>query len=127
MSSTLYEKRGRRYFPVKEYQNWDHYPEGFWLVHVKPGGKSITRLVEPDDASFEATKRLRSDVLVDLLVKASEGMPDKTPVTPEQAAAWAACREAFGGMFYVIYPSAVDIVSKFLNLAAEETKRESNT
>lgn len=122
----LYKKVGRRYVPVKQMETWDYYPEGFWLVHIKPGCKSITRLIDPDRAALEAIKRLNADVLADLLLKASAARTDKEPVTPAQREAWEACRRAFGGMFYVVYPSAQEIVSKFIDLAAQETAREPN-
>jgi hypothetical protein len=121
--TTLYEKvmggKRVRYVPVSEREQWDSWPEGHYLVHVKPGSRSSRSLVTPDAAAFEAACSLHEDQLANMLVEASKAQdPKDRTFTPEQRAMWDKLR-----LTYVTYPSALDIARKFLHRLREETTK----
>lgn len=75
--TTLYAKNGRRYRPVAESDAFDALTEGWWLVRVAPGSKSMRKLVEPAHAELEAAMRGARDAMV-------EAMREKqTPTGPD--------------------------------------------
>lgn len=64
---TYYEKRGRRYYPVAEDITLNAYPEGDYLISVKPGCTSSRRTIQPDHAAidfatFHFTEILRDEI-----------------------------------------------------------------
>ena len=78
VTHTLYEKRGRRYVPVAEENAFAGIPEGWWLVHVKPGGLSSRRMLTPAHAEVEAAMRLAEDVMVEAM-RRKQGASDLNP------------------------------------------------
>ena len=50
--TTLYEKRGRRYHPVREEMHYNSFPSGAHLVIVNPGQKSVRYSIAPDHAAL---------------------------------------------------------------------------
>ena len=80
---TLYEKRGRRYYPVAEYspEVMDSMPDGYHLVRVKPG-ESFTRYsVDPNTAPVLAAITEHHDALLDAMREAAKGTPDGHGIT----------------------------------------------
>ena len=73
----FYEKRGRRYHPVSQYDGdlMLSAPEGAHLVMVTPGLKSTTYKVDPASAPLLAALRMNRQALVERLLKASEMQP----------------------------------------------------
>jgi len=102
MKETFYRKVGRRYIPVREYdQNlMDAYPEGSHVIICYPGGKSTRYNIDPNYAAMIAAGRVAEDAICEALVKASELRPNykirQTPMTPEQKAAWENLIAVFG-------------------------------
>jgi hypothetical protein len=98
MKKVYYEKRGRRYHPVAEYDNdlLDSFPKGSHLVCVYPGGSSRRFNVEPDYAAMIAAGRVAEDAISQALHKASEMRPQRTPITPGQQRAWKKLAKEFG-------------------------------
>jgi len=98
MKKVYYEKRGRRYHPVAEYDNdlLDSFPKGSHLVCVYPGGSSRRFNVEPDYAAMIAAGRVAEDALSEAIRKASELRPQKNPITPGQKKAWEKLAKEFG-------------------------------
>lgn len=86
----LYEKRGRRYYPVSEYDPkvTDAFPEGFTLVHVTPGSSSYRFGVDPEVPELLAAARLLEDAMLDAMHTAAKYKPDPVPVTAEERDAW---------------------------------------
>jgi len=93
-----YEKRGRRYVPVAEYDNdlLDAFTKGTHLVQVYPGGASRRYNIDPAYAPMIAAGRVAEDAICRAISKASELRPKQTPITPGQKKAWAALAKAFG-------------------------------
>jgi hypothetical protein len=90
MKKIFYEKRGRRYYPVSEYDSnlIDGLPKGTHLVDVYPGGKSTRYNVDPNHAAMIAAGRVAEDAMCRALHDASEIRPITRALTPEQLKAW---------------------------------------
>jgi len=98
MSKIYYEKRGRRYVPVAEYNDqWmDSFTKGTHLVMVYPGGTSRRYNIDPNYAAMIAAGRVAGDAICRAIHEASELRPQKTPITPGQKAAWEKLAQEFG-------------------------------
>ena len=98
MKKIYYEKIGRRYVPVAEYDNdlLDSFPKGSHLVLVYPGGTSRRFNVEPNHAAMIAAGRVAEDAICEAMRKASELRPQRTPLTPGQKKAWEKLAKEFG-------------------------------
>jgi hypothetical protein len=98
MSKIYYEKVGRRYVPVAEYNSdWmDSFREGTHLLMVYPGGQSRRFNIDPNYAALIAAGRVAEDAMCRAIREASELRPQKTPITPGQKAAWEKLAQEFG-------------------------------
>jgi hypothetical protein len=90
MKKIYYEKRGRRYIPVAEYDNdfMDSFTKGNHLVMSYPGGTSRRFNIDPNYAAMIAAGRVAEDAICKAISKASEMRPQKTPITEDQRKAW---------------------------------------
>lgn len=90
MKKVYYEKVGRRYVPVSEYDSTllDSFPKGSHLVCVYPGGASRRYNVEPNYAAMIAAGRVAEDAISKALMKASDLRPKRAPITEGQRKAW---------------------------------------
>jgi hypothetical protein len=98
MKKIFYEKKGRRYVPVAEYDNefLDSFPKGNHLVMSYPGGTSRRFNIDPNYAAMIAAGRVAEDAICDALRKASEMRPQRTPITEGQRKAWKKLAKEFG-------------------------------
>ena len=98
MKKIYYEKIGRKYVPVAEYDNdlLDSFTKGTHLVQVYPGGASRRYNIDPAYAPMIAAGRIAEDAICQAISKASELRPKSTPITPKQKKAWEALAKAFG-------------------------------
>ena len=115
MKKVYYEKRGRRYVPVAEYDNdyMDSFPKGNHLVMCYPGGSSRRFNIEPNYAALIAAGRVAEDAISSAVVKAGEMRPHKTPITEKQRKAWENLAKAFGDeRYYIEWPSAREIAEE---------------
>ena len=94
----FYEKVGRRYKPVYEYDQtlMDSMPKGAHLVCVYPGGRSTRYRVDIAYAPMIAAGRVAEDAICESMRKASEMKPQRTPITPGQKKAWEKLAKEFG-------------------------------
>jgi hypothetical protein len=90
MKKIYYEKVGRKYVPVAEYDNdlMDSFHKGTHLVMVYPGGASRRFNIDPALAPMIAAGRYAEDAVCKALNKASELRPARTPLTEGQQKAW---------------------------------------
>jgi len=112
MKKIYYEKKGRRYIPVAEYDGdlLDSFPKGNHLVMCYPGGSSRRFNIEPALAPMIAAGRFAEDAICTAMNKASELKPPRKPITIEQKAAWDNLSRAFGTELCTLYgPSIRDI------------------
>jgi len=98
MKKIFYEKQGRRYVPVAEYDNdfLDSFPKGNHLVMSYPGGLSRRFNIDPNYAAMIAAGRVAEDAICKAISKASELRPKQTPITPGQKKAWEKLAKEFG-------------------------------
>ena len=98
MKKVYYEKIGRRYVPVAEYDSdlMDSFHKGSHLVCVYPGGQSRRFNIQPNLAALIAAGRVAEDGICEAMRKASEMRPQRTPLTPGQKKAWEKLAREFG-------------------------------
>lgn len=98
MKKVFYEKVGRRYKPVYEYDQtlMDAFPKGTHIVMCYPGGQSTRYNIDPNYAAMIAAGRVAEDAVSAALVRASDLRPKNKPITPEQKEAWEHLVEVFG-------------------------------
>ena len=98
MKKLFYERVGRRYRPVYEYDNelLDAFPKGAHLVIVYPGGSSRRYNIDANYAAMIAAGRVAEDAVCQAIIKAAELRPKTTPLTERQRLAWQELKEAFG-------------------------------
>lgn len=99
--TTYYVKNGRRYRAVAESDAFGAIPEGWWLVHVFPGGLSSRKSVTPDRPAVEAAIREAEDAMVEAMLKRCEPtgpgvrhVPEKD--RPRYLRAWEAWKKIVG-------------------------------
>lgn len=121
-----YEKVGRRYKPVTEYDSdfLDSFPKGNHLVMSYPGGSSRRYNIDPALAPMIAAGRYAEDKMLEVLRVASEAKPKKVPLTKAQQKAWKMMKEAYGDdIFYLTYPSHYDMVQAGVKAMQEEANK----
>jgi len=94
----FYEKIGRRYRPVYEYDQvlMDALPKGSHLIQVYPGGQSTRYNIDPNYAAMIAAGRVAGDVISQRLMQASDLRPKRAPITESQRRAWENLVKEFG-------------------------------
>lgn len=126
MKKLYYEKKGRRYIPVAEYDStfMDAFPKGSHLVMCYPGGSSRRFNIDPNYAAMIAAGRIAEDIISREVVKASEMRPHQKPITEEQRVAWANLAEAFGNdRYYIEIPSAREVAEAGVKAMEEEAMK----
>jgi hypothetical protein len=109
MKKIYYEKVGRKYVPVAEYDNdfLDSFPKGNHLVMSYPGGLSRRFNIDPNYAAMIAAGRVAEDAICKAISKASELRPQKTPITVGQKRAWEKLAKEFGDDLCTLYGLSV--------------------
>jgi len=126
MKKIYYEKVGRKYVPVAEYDSTylDSFPKGCHLVMVYPGGSSRRFNVDPDYASLIAAGRIAEDAISEAIRKASDLRPKSAPITPGQRAAWDKLVEEFGEEARVLeWPSAREAAEEAVKAMQAEAEK----
>jgi hypothetical protein len=108
---TLYEKVGRRYRPVRQTMDYDAYPQGDYMVRVRPGSTNITTVLEPDYAGVLLAVRQHKDALGAAVEKASAIHPGQ--LKGRELKAWEAYKAIAGeqAVLFLHMPSIWDIVA----------------
>jgi hypothetical protein len=123
MKKIYYEKVGRRYKPVAEYDSTylDSFPKGAHLVMCYPGGSSRRFDIDPDYAALLAASRVAEEAMSKAIQKASEMRPHNTPITEKQKKAWENLSKAFGSdRYYIEIPSAREIAEAGIKALQDE-------
>jgi len=123
MKKTFYEKVGRKYIPVSEYDSelQDSFTTGSHLITVRPGLTSYRRLVDPAFAPMIAAGTYASDPIITALLHASDMRPKYLPVTEEQKIAWDRLSSAFGqDVHCLVWPAAQDAVDAVVSALQRE-------
>jgi len=103
MKKIFYEKVGRRYKPISEYDNdfLDSFTKGTHLVMSYPGGSSRRYNIDPNYAALIAAGRVAEDAISKKIMDVTEIRRQQrhekgTPLTPSQRAAWDNLVKEFG-------------------------------
>ena len=98
MKKVYYEKVGRRYVPVAEYDNdlIDSFTKGTHLVQVYPGGASRRYNIDPAYAPMIAAGRVAEDAISRKIMDATAMRPKQAPLTLGQRKAWDNLIKEFG-------------------------------
>ena len=130
MKKIYYEKVGRRYIPVAEYDYklMDAFPKGSHLVTTVPGGVSRRHKIDPDYAPMIAAGIVAEDVISAVLVKATDlrlGNNERSKIlTPSQKAAWENLVKELGeGASRLEWPSAREAAEEGVKAMIEEAKK----
>ena len=77
MKKIFYEKVGRKYVPISEYDSnlMDGYSYGTHLLMVYPGGASRRYNIDPNYAAMIAASRVAEEAMIRAMHKASELRP----------------------------------------------------
>ena len=106
MKKIYYEKIGRKYVPVYEYDQtlMDAFPKGTHLIQCHPGGRSTRYNIDPNYAAMIAAGRVAEDTISNSIMEASKlRVPARDqPLTPAQLQAWKALAKAFGREQYAL-------------------------
>jgi len=125
MKKIYYEKVGRRYVPVAEYDNefMDSFTKGNHLVMVYPGGSSRRFNINPDYAALIAASRVAEDAMSKAISKASELRPRQAPITEGQRKAWRKLAKEFGDELATLnINSSRDIAEAGIKALQDEAK-----
>ena len=126
MKKIYYEKKGRRYVPVSEYDSeyLDSVSKGTHLVMVYPGGQSRRYNIDPNYAAMIAAGRVAEDAVCKALNRASEMRPARTPITPAQQRAWKKLAKEFGDELCTLHGASVhDIAEAGVKAMQEEADK----
>jgi hypothetical protein len=126
MKKIFYEKVGRRYKPVSEYDSdfLDSFTKGTHLVMSYPGGKSIRYNIDPNYAAMIAAGRVAEDAVSDAIRKALDLRPQKQPITEHQQKLWRELAESFKQDDYpIIRPAARDAAEAAIKAMTQEAEK----
>jgi hypothetical protein len=126
MKKIYYEKKGRRYVPVSEYDSeyLDSFSRGTHIVMCYPGGQSRRYNIDPNYAAMIAAGRVAEDAICDSLRKASEMKPQRIPITLGQQRAWRKLAKEFGDeLCPLTYGSARDHAEAAVKAMQEEADK----
>ena len=126
MKKVFYEKVGRSYVPVSEYDSelLDALPKGTHIIMSYPGGKSTRYNIDPNYAALLAAGRVAEDAMSNAVVKASEMRPRNKPITDAQRKAWDNLVKEFDDdRYYIELPSAREIAEAGIKAIQEEADK----
>ena len=118
MKKIFYEKVGRKYVPIAEYDNeyLDSFSKGNHLVMCYPGGQSRRYNIDPNYAAMIAAGRVAADEITRAIYMASELKPQQKPITEGQRKAWDKLAKEFGTeRFALQHGSARDLAEAGMN------------
>lgn len=130
MKKVYYEKVGRKYIPVSEYDSEFAYslPKGNHLIMVHPGGSTTKHNVKANCVALIAASRIAEDAISNSIMKASElrrnSRSQNTPLTPEQKEAWDNLVKVFGDDARQLeWPSARECAQAGIDVLIEEAEK----
>ena len=118
MKKIFYEKVGRKYVPIAEYNTeyLDSFSKGNHLVMCYPGGQSRRYNIDPNYAAMIAAGRVAADEITRAIYMASELKPQQKPITEGQRKAWNKLAKEFNTeRFALQHSSARDVAEAGVN------------
>jgi hypothetical protein len=122
----FYEKIGKRYRPVREYDTdfMDAFPKGATLVVCRPGATSYMYNVDPVFAPMLAAGKYAEDSMSSALVKALECHPKQTLLTERERELWQELKQSFADQDFSIHSaSAADAAKAGINALEQEVEK----
>lgn len=112
MKKIFYEKVGRRYVPVYEYDQtlMDSFPKGNHVVMCYPGGQSRVYSIDPNYAALIAAGRVARDPMhaaIHEATKMHRGQVGGQELTPEERDAWENFVKVMGERGRILHYSSV--------------------
>ena len=126
MKRVFYEKKGRRYVPVREYDSdlMNSFPEGSHLIVCVPGETCRRYNIDPQYAPMIAAGLNARKTISEAMMKASELRPHRELITVEQRQAWDALAQAFGdGLATLETNSVYNIVEEGIEAMVREQEK----
>jgi hypothetical protein len=126
MKKIFYEKQGRKYVPVYEYDSdfLSALPKGSHLIMIYPGGSSTRYNVDPNYAAMIAAGRVAEDAMCAAIREASEMRPQRAMLTEGQHKAWKKLAKEFGDDLATLsIKSSHDIAEAGLTALREEADK----
>ena len=126
MKKIYYERVGRKYVPVAEYDGnfMDSFTKGTHLVMSYPGGTSRRYNIDPNYAAMIAAGRVAEDAICRAISKASELRPKHTPITEAQRKAWDKLAKEMGDELCTLHGLSVhDCAEAGVKAMQEEAER----
>ena len=125
MKKIFYEKVGRKYVPVYEYDQTllDAFPKGNHIVMCYPGGQSRVYNIEPNIAAMIAASRYARDAMHEAIHDATKMHRENNNkvLTPKQKEAWDKFVEVMGERGRILhYKSVHDIADAGLKALEAE-------
>ena len=125
----FYEKVGRRYKPVYEYDSTliDAYPKGTHIVICHPGGRSTRYNIDPAYAPMIAAGRVAEEGITTAIREASKlrcSTHGKKPVTESQRKAWKNLEKEMGVDSYPLeWPRYREIAEAGIKAMMDEAEK----
>ena len=126
MKKIYYEKIGRRYVPVYEYDQtlMDAFPKGTHLIQCYPGGRSTRYNIDPNYAAMIAAGRVAEDKISEAIRTASDLRTKSKPLTPGQKTAWDNLVKEFGEEARMLeWPSARETCEQAVKAMQDEADK----
>lgn len=125
--TTLYERDPLtgKYKPVSEYETFDYWRYGTYIVDVRPGCTSIRKMLFLDRALAEVeavVHRLKDKLARKICEKSDEPIKPKQKLTKKQLEAWEAWKKAFK-TDRLMLKSLSDVLDESLEDLVDEVKK----
>lgn len=126
MKKVFYEKVGKRYKPVKEYDSelMDAFHKGTTLVVCRPGTISYMHDINPMFAPMLAAGKYAEDKMSQAIVEGLMVRPKTTPTTERQRELWTELKHSFADQDFVIHgPAAVAAAREGIKALEQEVEK----
>ena len=126
VNKVFYEKVGKRYLPVKEYDDdlMRSFPEGACLVVCRPGVTSYKYVIDPALAPMLAAGKYAEDSMSGAIIKAMEYNPKHQPITIRQRELWQELKQSFADQDFTIHSvSAAEAAQAGIKALEQEVEK----
>lgn len=126
MKKVFYEKVGKRYKPVKEYDDtlMSALPKGTHVIVCRPGVTSYYYNVDPVFVPMLAAGKYAEGAMAHAIVKGLEMKPKQTLITDRQRKLWDELQESLADQDFVIHgPAAADAAQAGIKALEKEVEK----
>lgn len=126
MKKVFYEKVGKRYKPIREYDDtfMSAFPKGTHLVVSKPGTTSFMYSIDPAFAPMVAASKYAEGDMAQAIVKAMEYKPKQQALTERQQKLWQELKQSFADQDFAIHSvSATEATQAGIKALKQEVEK----